>query len=706
MSAARFHAVLSHLRRAAPADAPGTSDAQLLVRFRTGHDEAAFELLVWRHGRMVWSLCRRLLRDEEDAHDAFQAAFLALARRAGSVGAGGSVGGWLYQVAYRAALAGRAHAARRTARERPLPESAPAARAPDPCTEAAWRELRLALDEEVSRLPERYRLPLVLCCFAGKTNAEAARELGCPVGTVESRLTRARQRLRARLARRGFPLPAVAVAVALPRTYAPACPPAALVAAAVRAAAPGAAGAVSAGVAALTRSLLRTTLMTRLTIASLLVLAVGTLASWNALPVSGEAAGKPGADIAALVPGQRDALKLPAAGTARLGLRVGVIPPPAPPPPRRLELVGVLNYDPDRLMQIRSRFVGEVIEIVKVKGDGRALHVGDRVAAGQLLAVVWCKDLGERKAALVDAVCALRLSKDQLERFAKLFKDGAIPLAVYKAQERQVQLDSGNVLTAKRTLKMWRLTDAEIKEVEGEANKIIDLKLIRNADYEKKWAEVYITVPRDPLNPNYEVTLVEKNCNLHQMVDPTTIMFKLTDPSQLQVEAKVPVAELPALRALKAKERRWEIRVQADPEAGVMEGRFERIGPVIDPKTQTATLLGTVANTAGRLLVGQFLKVTVFLPGASGHLAIPAAALVEEGGKSFVFVQPDPARDVYQQRRVLVVRRGRDVVHVSAAATAEERRQGFAGLRAGERVVTAGAVELQALLADLQKRKE
>jgi cobalt-zinc-cadmium efflux system membrane fusion protein len=705
MSAGRFQAVLRHLRRTAPADTTGASDDHLLERFRTAHDEAAFELLVWRHGGMVWSLCRRLLRDEEDAHDAFQAAFLTLARRAGSVGARGSVGGWLYQVAYRAALAARTRAARRTARERPLPESAPLARGPDPCTEAAWHELRQALDEEVSRLPERYRLPLVLCCFAGKTNAEAARELGCPVGTVESRLTRARQRLRTRLARRGFPLPAVLVAVALPRAYASACPPAALVTAAVRTAAPGAAGTLPAGVAALARHLLRTTLMTRLTAVSLLALALGTLAVWTALPVPGATAGKPGADAAALVPGQRHALKLPAAGAARLGLRVGVIPPPAPAPPRRLELIGVLTYDRDRLMRIRSRFPGEIIEIGKTAGKmvegaknfeiALRLRAGDRVAAGQLLAVIWSKELGEKKAALVDALAMLHLSQERLRRLEMAYKEGVAPQAALLQAQREAQKDLNAVTTAERTLGMWRLSAREIEDFRREAEQAAKKGAKRDPETEKRWARLEV---RSPLAG----TLLERNASVGDMVTPDTSLFVVTDRSQLQVEAEAPVAELPALRALKPKERRWEIRVRDDPEAGMVEGRFERISPMIDAKSQTVMLLGTVAKTTGRLLIGQAVKVTLFLPGDIRNVAIPAAALVDEGGKSFVFVQPDPGQEVYQQRRVLVVRRGQDIVHVRAAPTAEERRQGFAALRAGERVVTAGAVELQGLLADLE----
>src|SRR5439155_9128956 len=123
----------------------GVPDAQLVQRFVRQRDEAAFELLVWRHGKMVLGTCRRLLRDAHDAEDAFQACFLALARRAGSVGRRGSVGGWLHKVAFRLALVAKARRAKRDAREQPLADLSPAAATPDPAADAAWREVRRVL---------------------------------------------------------------------------------------------------------------------------------------------------------------------------------------------------------------------------------------------------------------------------------------------------------------------------------------------------------------------------------------------------------------------------------------------------------------------------------------------------------------------------------------------------------------------------------
>src|SRR5262249_25680880 len=151
------------------------------------------EVLVWRHAPMVWATCRRILRHQHDTEDAFQATFLALARTAGSIGTRQAVGGWLPPVA--------ANAARKLRADRPaggVVEEVPTR------PESDTGELAAVVDEEVSRLPDRMRAAFVLCCLEGMTSAEAARELRCPVGTVDSRLHTARTRLRDRLVRRGF----------------------------------------------------------------------------------------------------------------------------------------------------------------------------------------------------------------------------------------------------------------------------------------------------------------------------------------------------------------------------------------------------------------------------------------------------------------------------------------------------------------------
>ena len=187
-----------------PAPADDTSDKDLLKRFLDSREEAAFEALVRRHGPMILAVCQRVLRESHDIEDAFQATFLVLVRKAAAIGRPELLGNWLYGVAYRTARKARANAARRQAYEKQVASMT----STDPGLELAWRDLRAALDAELHRLPEKYRAPLVLCYLQGKTNAEAAQMLGWPVGTMSSRLSRARELLRERLQNQNSVLPA------------------------------------------------------------------------------------------------------------------------------------------------------------------------------------------------------------------------------------------------------------------------------------------------------------------------------------------------------------------------------------------------------------------------------------------------------------------------------------------------------------------
>ncbi|MBL8796036.1 MAG: sigma-70 family RNA polymerase sigma factor [Planctomycetia bacterium] len=207
MSYPQLQPVLRHIRRLlGQSCGHQLPDGQMLERFALQREEAAFAALVERHGPMVWSVCRRVLNDDHEAEDAFQATFLVLTRKADAIRQRQSVASWLYGVAYRVALKARARIGKRRAREQHLLEPAAEA-APSTGNEhmdLALRELRSVLDEEVNRLPAKYRDPLVLCYFEGKTKDEAAAELGWPTGTVSGRLARARDLLRERLTRRGL----------------------------------------------------------------------------------------------------------------------------------------------------------------------------------------------------------------------------------------------------------------------------------------------------------------------------------------------------------------------------------------------------------------------------------------------------------------------------------------------------------------------
>ncbi|WP_422927823.1 RNA polymerase sigma factor [Singulisphaera sp. PoT] len=201
----------------------GVSPGRLLERFATGRDPGAFAALVERFGPMVLGLCRRMLDDPHDVEDAFQATFLLLVRKASSIRDGEQLGPWLHGVARRVALRARAQSHRRRLREHSDIEAL--ALMESPAGDPDQIALRWVLDEEIGRLPEKYRFPIVLCYLEGLTHEEAAHRLRCPVGTVHTRMAWARARLRHRLDRRGLALATSPLGLAL----APEVVPAALV---------------------------------------------------------------------------------------------------------------------------------------------------------------------------------------------------------------------------------------------------------------------------------------------------------------------------------------------------------------------------------------------------------------------------------------------------------------------------------------------
>jgi RNA polymerase sigma factor (sigma-70 family) len=328
--------VLRYLRRVFGTAASGdVTDADLLRRFVTGRDEAAFELLLWRHGTMVLSVCRDVTHDEHTAEDAFQATFFALVRKAAAIRDGQSVGAWLYQVAYRVALRARSQVVRRAARERhdlDLPNRAATAELPD---ETVLRELRPLVHEEVQRLPPKYRLPIVLCYLEGLTYDEAARQLGWPKGTVAGRLSRARDLLRKRLSRRGVTLSVALAALALSPAPASASVSAALVQTTLRAGLLIATGKAVAEtmppqVAALTQGVLQAMFWNKVKLTAAVVLAVGLVSGGVGLLASGQLSAQPpaqetaagaGQDRAAGEPKPDDAQPAQKGGTKAAGLK-------------------------------------------------------------------------------------------------------------------------------------------------------------------------------------------------------------------------------------------------------------------------------------------------------------------------------------------------------------------------------------------------
>jgi RNA polymerase sigma factor (sigma-70 family) len=287
MATGKDNSLIRHLRRAAFLHDDGEmTDGQLLERFLATREEAAFEVLVRRHGPMVLGVCRRVLSNVHDADDAFQAAFLVLIRKGPSLLPRQTLGNWLYGVAYHTALKARVASWKRRAKER---QAATMSR-PHETEEHMEHDWLPLLDRELDRLPTKYREAVVLCELEGKTREEAARQLGVPTGTLSGRLTMARRILAQRLTRRGVILTGTALATALTPSVVSASVPPALVGSTLEAVT---VGAVSAEVAALTQGMLKSMLLAKLKLTTAVLLtatALGGSAGVFAYRVVGQSA--------------------------------------------------------------------------------------------------------------------------------------------------------------------------------------------------------------------------------------------------------------------------------------------------------------------------------------------------------------------------------------------------------------------------------
>ncbi len=278
MAKQSLNGVLQHLRKVAAVQTyHGLSDRELLERFVGTHDEAAFTVLIERHGPMVLGVCRRALPNFHDAEDACQATFLVLARKAGSVRKKTSLSSWLHGVACRVAAKLTRDHARRKSREHRVNAPAPK----DPAAEVTWREVQTILDEELEQLPERYRAPVILCYLECMTREDAAKQLGLSPGCLHGRLERGRDLLRERLTKRGLTLSAVMSAAALGESVAQAALAPTFVVSSTKAALLLAAGqpltesVVATNVLALTQEVLKTMFLTKLKLGTAAVLCAG-----------------------------------------------------------------------------------------------------------------------------------------------------------------------------------------------------------------------------------------------------------------------------------------------------------------------------------------------------------------------------------------------------------------------------------------------
>jgi cobalt-zinc-cadmium efflux system membrane fusion protein len=399
-----------------------------------------------------------------------------------------------------------------------------------------------------------------------------------------------------------------------------------------------------------------------------------------------------------IVAGQPDTIRFTDEAFHALGIRTVTVEPAPPPDPLRLP--GSLNLDPNRLVRVHSRFTGELVRIGTVgeNGSSRTLRYGDKVKRGDVMAIVWSKEIGEKKSELVDAISKLASDEKILKAFRSIDPD-AIPRKTVVDQERNVDADFIAREKAERTLRSWHLTEDEMAAIYKEADDVRRRRTDTSDD--GKWAELEIRAPISGL-------IVEKSVNEGQMVEPDDDLFQIADPTQLLVWANIYEEDLPALRRIDPAHRNWLVDLKADPNDKPRPGTFDLIGTIIDPKSHTGVVMGWLDNTRENLAANQFITATVELPADPHLVTIPSTALIEQGDASYVFVETNAERREFVRRKVAVKRRWRHSVHVCRESETGDDQEvdgcGPESLKVGEQVIVSGVLEISAELDAAKSR--
>ena len=411
--------------------------------------------------------------------------------------------------------------------------------------------------------------------------------------------------------------------------------------------------------------------------------------------------GRPETPGAEVVAGDSPTVRLSSEAEAALGVKTAAVR--TAPHGDSLMLTGSLLLDSNRLAYVHSRFSGEVVSIGTTaplahefgahEGSLRPIRVGDVVKKGQLLAVVWSKEVGEKKSDLVDALSRVNTSRSTLDRLESLER-GAVSVQIVREARRTYEADLIAVDRAERTLRSWRETEEEIQEVHKEAERIRNGGKECADHYRETWANVEIRAPLDG-------TLLENNVSLGEIIDSNMVLFKVADLSRMGVLANVYEEDLPKLTSLSPTQRQWQVRLKSEPEIPPIDGNFEVVGNVIDPGQHTAAVIGWITNPQEKLRVGQFITSEIKLPAISDAVIVPNSAVIDEGTRAFVFVVDKSAEHQFKICPVDVLRRGRDYALLAkhSTATSESAKQ-HPPLQEGERVVTVGNLELYGVLQD------
>jgi cobalt-zinc-cadmium efflux system membrane fusion protein len=392
-------------------------------------------------------------------------------------------------------------------------------------------------------------------------------------------------------------------------------------------------------------------------------------------------------------------VKMPAGMVQRLGVKTAEVEPYSSP--RMLKLDGTLLVDPSSMARVHSRFPGEIVELGAFdpgNPKSRPIRFGDRVEKGQLVAAVWCKDLGEKKSEFVDAILHLRLDDETLTRLRDLAQKGATSDQKVREAEYTRQSDWIARSRAERTLRSWRLSDEEIRTLEKEADAIGAGLTASSPKAQRDWSRVDVRAPISGV-------VVEMNTGVGDIIDTSLDVMKIANLARLRALCQVYEEDLPLLQELKPDERKWTIQIGADSNSKPLQGEFsfDQIGRIIDPSQHTGQVMGWIDNPGDRLLIGQFVTATVSIPAPRNLVSVPAAAVVENGKGATVFVRHGKDDDwQFEERHVALAAQGTDKVGVVRSPSSEQRRHGIKPLEPHEAVMIDGVLQLSAALEDLR----
>jgi cobalt-zinc-cadmium efflux system membrane fusion protein len=368
--------------------------------------------------------------------------------------------------------------------------------------------------------------------------------------------------------------------------------------------------------------------------------------------------------------------------------------------PVQISLSGKLFLDPNRLVNVHARFSGEVVRLgirdASPGGDqeDRRLRYGDQVRKGQLLAVLWSKEVGDEKSDLVDAISRLRLDQKTLAKLKEIEPSGAVTERSVREAQRNYEADIVDSTRAERTLRSWRFTEDEIATIRAEAERLHANPDSKNPDVERSWAEVNIVSPIDGV-------IIEHNSPVGDVVDASDVLFKVADLRRVGIVANLYEDDLPTFLQIPPAQRIMSVRVANDATGRLIPVPVERVGDVVDPNQHTVALQGWIDNSQANLRSGQFVTATIDSAPPTDLVSLPSPAVIDQGLTGIVFVSPKNGASQFTRRVVAVVRRSFGEVWVRATPNAAELKAGAQPLLAGDWVVSTAALTLDGTLQNL-----